>query len=55
MRRTKRNQGKGFLIKLEKPQNIHGITKETEDLFRELLEVTDRVWCFLPAQLARDW
>lgn len=43
MRRTKRNQGKGFLIKLEKLQNIHSITKEMENLFRELLEVTDRV------------
>lgn len=42
MRRTKRNQRKGFLIKLEKLQNIHSVTKEMEDLLGELLEATDR-------------
>lgn len=42
MRRTKRNQGKVFLIKLEMLQNIHSITKETGNLFRALLEVTEK-------------
>lgn len=41
MRRTKRNQRKGFLIKPEKQQNIHSMTKEMENLFGELLEATD--------------
>lgn len=45
MRRTKRNPGKGFLIKPEKLQNIHSITKEMENLFRESLEVTDMFCC----------
>lgn len=42
MRRTKRNQRKGFLIKPEKLQNIHSPTKETETLFGALSEATDR-------------
>lgn len=45
MRRTKRNPGKGFLIKPEKLRNIHSITKEMENLFRESLEVTDMFCC----------
>ena len=42
MRRTKRNQGKVFLIKLEKLQNIHSVTKEVENLSRAVLEVTEK-------------
>lgn len=41
MRRTKRHQRKGFLIKPEKLQNIHSKTKEMENLFGDLLEATD--------------
>lgn len=42
MRRTKRNRRKGFLIKPEKLQNIHSITKAMKNLFGELLDATDR-------------
>lgn len=42
MRRTKRNQGKVFLIKLEKLQNIPSVTTEMQNLSRASLEVTEK-------------
>lgn len=42
MRRTKRNQGKVFLIKLEKLQNIHSVTTEMQNVSRASLEMMEK-------------